>query len=486
MKSISVHGFGGGFALGAVQEGWELSMQFTREKGFGVYSTLANRHLLGDTWGSVCSDPVQWEKYPANLVYGNPPCSGFSTLSRKEFRGMGSSINDYMWDLARYAGMVAPEIVIFESVQQAFRQGLPLMRQLCRLIEEMSGKSYTLIHVLHNNASLGGISTRKRYFFVAARVPFGVGRYHLDYVPQFGDMLRDLEPLGLTLQSQPYKGVRIIHSEECNVWMSARPGEWECTCPVEVMNSSRWCRENMHDGTGWVDGHDILRSPSFDRVLELLQLEEWKEGENISAVLRRYYEKNGKLPGGWYYDTKIPALDADGNPIPLLDENGVHVADKKGKLLYKVDVLPKADQLIRTDFAMGHNQQARWHWGKLARVITGGACHLVVHPHLPRTLTQREAARVQGFPDSWKIWPVRHAPDLGPGWGKGVPVHTGRWIAKWARMSLEGTPGPITGIPLEMFDKKLFKTHGTYDRPEFVIDVTNDYKPFAIAFGDKG
>jgi len=139
--------------------------------------------------------------------------------------------------------------------------------------------------------------------------------------------------------------------------------------------------------------------------------------------------------------------------------------------------MTKAQRLIDTNFNMGHNQQIRWHSDRPANVITGGACHLVVHPSLPRTLTQREAARVQGFPDGWKIFPVRNAPDLGPGWGKGVPVQAGQWIGEWAAASLNGNPGPIRGQTLAQYNKKLGQKFGSMDN-EFIIDVTNDWKQF--------
>ena len=160
MRAIDVHGFGGGFTLGVVQSGFELQAKFSEQKGFGVYNVLANRHLLGTQWDSIVDDPATWEPLPAELVFGNPPCSGFSTLSRGDFRGIHSPINKYMWHLIEYAGMVAPDLVIWESVQQTFRQGLELMRLLHDRLEEKSGHKYDLYHVLHNNASVGGGSTR--------------------------------------------------------------------------------------------------------------------------------------------------------------------------------------------------------------------------------------------------------------------------------------------------------------------------------------
>lgn len=454
MKALDVHGFGGGFTLGAVQAGFELAGKLSRTQGFGVYNTLANRHLLGHKWDSIAGPPTEWDIIGADYIFGNPPCSGFSTLSPKAFRGTNSAINDYMWELVNYSGRVAPPIVAWESVQTTFRQGLALMRQLHDRLEEISGKRYTLYHVLHNNLSHGGVSMRKRYFWVASQVPFGVdtgrvtrdGQFaDLDRVPVFRDMLRDLAPLGLTMGPQHYKTTRPT--------VGLVDGEYEIT-GTQVYNSSTWAEREAHDGTGMVDGHDIYHSKTFDRTRELLEMPEvtWAEGENMSTVMRRYYQETGHLTRSWDYMTK-------------------KIDDSTGEVVQ----LSKAARLIETDFAMGHNQPSRWRADRPANVITGGAVHLVVHPWLDRLITHREAARIQGFPDEWKIWPVRNAPDVGPGWGKGVPVQTGRWISAWAKASLEGQPGPITGVPLQKYNKKLYEMYGERDR-EFVIDLTYDFR----------
>lgn len=457
LRAVDVHGFGGGFTLGTVQAGFELAAKFSRDKGFGVFNTLGNRHLLGNKWESVADEPSKWEPVDCDFVFGNPPCSGFSTLSNKDFRGMDSSINEYMWELIRYAGKVAPPVVAWESVQGTFRQGLPLMRELHDTLEKMTGKQYTLYHVLHNNLSHGGVSMRKRYFWVASQVPFGVdtGRVtrhgefaDLDHVPTFRDMLTDLAPLGMTMHSQPYRNIQPFHGFNDG---------WEID-GVRVMNSSRWAQREVHDFSGMVDGHDVYHSKTLSRTVELLRYPEidWKEGERMGDAMRKFYEMYGHLPKSWDYLTK--KLDPDTGEV-------VH--------------LTKAQRIVETDFFMGVNQPARWRANRPANVITGGAVHLVVHPWLQRLITHREAARIQGFPDDWSIYAVKDAPDLGPGWGKGVPVQAGRWIARWVRSSLEGEPGPITGVPLGESKvpthKAAFKEFGGRDR-EFIIDTTYDYR----------
>ena len=94
---------------------------------------------------------------------------------------------------------------------------------------------------------------------------------------------------------------------------------------------------------------------------------------------------------------------------------------------------------------------------------------MVIHPTLDRTLTHREAARVLGFPDDWRIRPLRHVSGLQMTWGKGISVHCGSWIGSWVRRALAGEPGSYVGRPLG-------------DR-EYDVDVTNAWKTTASPNG---
>ena len=193
-------------------------------------------------------------------------------------------------------------------------------------------------------------------------------------------------------------------------------------------------------------------------------MEPWAEGERMSDVMRKHYVRTGDIKMRTYNyltNAKTPS--------------GENVYDDEGNLVR----IPKLQRLIETDFAMGFNQPVRWRSDRPSNVITGGAVHLVVHPYLDRTLTQREAARIQGFPDAWRIWPLRSFSDLGPAWGKGVPVQAGRWIARWCRAALDGTPGSMSGTSLESYNKKLSKEFGPRDR-ERVIDITNAWKELQL------
>src|SRR3954468_937403 len=103
-RFVDALGFAGGFTLGMVQAGFELVGKRELRGGFGVANCEANRHLLGDSWHAEATDHERWTvpREGAELVFGNPPCSGFSVMSAKEFRGADSKINHCMWAFVDY------------------------------------------------------------------------------------------------------------------------------------------------------------------------------------------------------------------------------------------------------------------------------------------------------------------------------------------------------------------------------------------------
>jgi len=393
--AVDCQGFAGGFTLGVVQAGFQLIGKREMRGGFGVANCEANRHLLGDDWSSETVEPEAWSAPNADLVFGNPPCSGFSVLSSKQFRGVDSKINTCMWAFAEYAARVRPQIAIFESVQLAFTQGRSLMQALRARLEELTGDKWALHHVLHNAYSVGGPAQRRRYFWVASRVPFGVERPQPDRLPVLRDVIGDLATL-----DEP------------------------CWAPQLYWDSKpSWYAEQLRSPIGRVDGHVALNNPNTRRTRELLNEIDWHPGEHAQKVTRRYFDLHGDLPSSWS-----------------------HLVDKlKGQ-----------------DFFQGYNTPTMWNPDGPARVITGAGMLNGVHWQLRRTFTHREAARILGFPDDWKIEPLRRVSGLFMTWGKGITVDCGRWIATWASRALSGDPGSYVGDPIS--------------DDEWLIDVTNDWK----------
>lgn len=384
--AIDCQGFAGGFTLGVVQAGFQLIAKREMRGGFGVRNCEANRHLLGFDWTAEAVNPEAWS-VPlggADLVFGNPPCSGFSVLSTKSFRGADSKINACMWALVEYAAKVLPQLVIFESVPLAFTQGRSLMQALRARLEEATGQLWNLHHVLHNAYSVGGPAMRKRYFWVASRIPFGVEVPKPGKVPLLHEVIGDLQDLNQQWEPQLY----------------TRQPSWY----------SQQFRNCAHDDNclayNAVDGHISINNPHTKRTRALLAGTQWNWNEHAQVVTKRYFDEHGELPPGWQHLT---------------------------------------DKLKNQDFFQGFNTPTMWNPEHPARVITGAGLLNGVHWAEKRTFTHREAARILGYPDSWLIEPLKNVPGLFLTWGKGITVHCGRWIADWARRALDGQPGSVTG-----------------------------------------
>lgn len=396
IDAVDCQSFAGGFTLGTVQAGFQLRGKREMPGGFGVPSTSANgRHLTPNDPGQMeritqVSDAEEWEPVPVPYVFGNPPCSGFSLLSHKDFRGADSPINACMWAFAEYAAKchnllpaTEPVIAVFESVQPAYTQGRSLMQRLRALMESKTGRTYNLTHVLHNSRSLGGCAERKRYFAVFSTFDLRIDEPDplnpltgpIDHLPTLRESIGDLEGLYRTYERQPYR----------------RPAVHQYAA-----------RLRSRDGA--VDGHFARTNPALARAYDLV--EDWAEGENISMVARRYYQKHGRLPASWQH---------------------------------------QADKLIAKDFQMGFYQLHRWKYDSNARVVTGAGTTCVLHPTEPRSLSQRECVRIQGFPDDWVIRPLRSISAAPMFWGKGIPVNVGLWMSTWVRRHLEDSPGDNRG-----------------------------------------
>lgn len=193
-------------------------------------------------------------------------------MSAKEFRGADSKINHCMWAFAEYVARVRPVMAIFESVQQAHNRpdGLDLMRQLRATVEQKTGLTYTLHHVLHNAYSVGGCSQRPRYFWVISQVPFGIERPKMATYPFLRDAIEDLADLPLMWRPQLNSG------STTNDWVSWRISP-----------------------EGYVDGHASVDNPLTGRLRDLMAGVDWSPGQHVAQVAKAYYEQHGELPPSW-------------------------------------------------------------------------------------------------------------------------------------------------------------------------------------------
>jgi hypothetical protein len=220
---------------------------------------------------------------------------------------------------------------------------------------------------------------------VLSQLPFGVEYPPVGRVPLLHDVWSDLRDHPLTWEAQPYR----------------RPATW-------------WTAKPRRDCTTF-DGHMVHRGLPIRRALDLYDMVAdnggWPPGWSIGRVAEHCYDTTGRLPDSWTH--MIP------------------------KLLTK-----------KPRFHMGFASITRWDPNKYGRVIMGSALDMVMHPWEARTITHREAARVMGFPDDWKIKPLRGNAGLRHTWGKGISVQCGRWIGEQVVRALDGAPADYLGEPI--------------------------------------
>lgn len=382
---VSVNGLGGGMELGFVQAGMRL-IHRAGSLSLGAPVVEGNRPIIGWDWNSSFSaDYREWPRMLTPIVMGNPPCSAWSTLTRKDLRGGDAAVMKCTAELIDYAGILpfAPYMVAIESVQQAFSTGRKWYQEARDKLSAATGYEYDLVWVMQSNATLGGCSVRKRVFVVYTRIPFGVEYAQPARVARLGDAIRDLEGLKLTMEKQAYR----------------RPATW-------------WTiNRRAEDG---VDGHYVnpkVNDPYVELWNELSSRGiPWRPGQSTTEVLRTLHSvSNGKVPMPW---------------------------------------MKNIDKLVERDFDLGLNQTGCWDPEKQSQVVTGRGPDHSVHYAEPRLYTYRECARIQGFPDTWQIWPARNYNNLSGVWGKGVPVDAGRWIGRWMKAALDGEPGTMRGEPM--------------------------------------
>jgi len=377
---IDCNGLAGFMSLGFVEAGMNMELR-TGTLDFGNTVAEVNRHHLGQDWSSFfSSDESEWPVRKADAVVGCPPCSGWSVWSGPANRGPDAPAHEHTRAFMRYAAKVKPSMIVFECVQQAYTQGRDAMVKYRDMVEDLSGKKYDLHHVKMNNLQVGGFSYRPRYFWVATRKGMKFGAQVVN--PKTMPTMMDV----------------IGDLEDLEL-------QWE---PQRYSAPASKFVKNLRNQNGKVDGHinkSNMNATRIDDIFGILGNDGWEARMPLDEALKAAVKKNkNKFPQTW--------------------------AAQEKKIRSK-------------DFYMGFSNPCRWDGQSWCNVLTGGALDHVIHPTLPRLITHREAARIQGLPDNWEFSSVRDYTPLSATWGKAVARQAARWIGDAVASALDGEPnGP--------------------------------------------
>ncbi len=165
MKGIGIHCFAGGFTMGMKQVLPVVGQLEIHDFGRGTCEAHDTKFMNADSWEAWQDYRNVWRE--ASFCFGNPRCTSFSSYSAgasDRARGPFAAPTRDIWDLVEFGMQAKLDLIAFESVQQAYTVGKPLIDIL---VGRLSEKGYRVAHLFVNTAAEGNAQKRRRYFFVA-------------------------------------------------------------------------------------------------------------------------------------------------------------------------------------------------------------------------------------------------------------------------------------------------------------------------------
>lgn len=289
MRACDVEALAGSWDLAAVREGFQVVHRASLPGGFGDEVIEANRDVLGDFPIEVGDVGTWTPQERIAFLFGTPPCSGWSVMNTSKSanaRGHDSAIQQCTWSLIKYAaqctgtdGLPGPDVVSFESVQQAFTQGRDLMSRYLLMLRDLTGAPYELTHVLMSGSSIGAAQYRPRYFFVAHRVPLGVDILSPRRQATYRDAVYDLGGLHLKREDQAIRRQPTSFVAAHGLRRRDDRVDWH----LQVADPGREKQTNL------------------ELILRVMDFVEWKPGQYLKQVVEADIANGQQLPPEPYH-----------------------------------------------------------------------------------------------------------------------------------------------------------------------------------------
>ncbi len=348
-----------------------------------------------------------------DIIIGGPPCQAYARVGRAKLREIAQQPDAYLRDARGqlYAAYVAyveafkPIAVVMENVPDILNYGGVNIGQL--VAESLEAIGYECRYTLLNAACFGVPQTRERWYLI------GIHK-DVDCVPSFpGPERHVVLPIG-------YRGTR-SHALR---WSESAPRHAELLKePSADLPPAVTCEEALSD-LPVISSDEKLRQKRSARDLKALLPYTSIPGNSFQELMRNW---KGFEAGTGVSAHVIRALPRDyeifGRMKPGADYPAAHrIAHQL--LLEKLEVLRKRGQPIV-------ERSARWHdlvkqtvppyspdkfpnkWRKLERDFPSRTLmahlshdsysHIHYDDHQARTISVREAARLQSFPDGFEF-----------------------------------------------------------------------------------
>jgi DNA (cytosine-5)-methyltransferase 1 len=164
MRAIDLFCGTGGFSHGAHAAGFEVAAAFDSDPTLTSsfrYNFPRTKLVLGDLSRETGARILKVVGGPVDLVFGGPPCQGFSSIGRRRKDDPRRTLLGHFF---RLISEVRPKAFVMENVQGlAYRDALP---ELQRALTAVPAAYKVLGPLVLDAADFGAATTRKRVFVV--------------------------------------------------------------------------------------------------------------------------------------------------------------------------------------------------------------------------------------------------------------------------------------------------------------------------------
>jgi len=415
-KAIDLFAGPGGLSLGLKEAGFDMIAaveldgdagetyrnnigSHTYEKDLTKFGPKDLRKKLEEAEGGLKPDDE------IELVAGGPPCPGFSLIGRSKIMDLikkgeyGESSdsrhgfiddprNSLFREFVKYVEEFNPAYFIMENVSGMASYNLD-GDPVIGVIKESFGSNYIVKEKILTASDFGVPQERKRIIFLGSRV--GMKECHFPTPTHAGNKLTALDAIrDLWDQVETDNGevrVRDSYSDSAGAQFRKRMRNWACTREGGEVVRSKDGRKTCH-WTRIVNERDRVLFPF---------IKSGAKGEKRGAI-----NIPDSIPRQIYGDIFPSRWDSDLKPA--FKEAGLKAWKSGGR--HRVKDPATGKEWVMYPAIGFRDKMRRIKWNQPAPTIVAHLAkdgYMFIHPVHDRTITVREAARFQSFPDSFKF-----------------------------------------------------------------------------------
>jgi len=338
-----------------------------------------------------------------SLVAGGPPCPGFSLIGRSKIMDLikkgeyGDSTdsrhgfiddprNHLFLEFVRYVREFRPDYFIMENVSGMSSYQIE-DDPIVDVIKKSFGRNYVVNESILTAADYGVPQDRKRIIFMGYKK--GLPPCNFPPATHKSKHLTTLDAIRDFVEVEPTKdgNVRVRDPSANSVGGKFRREmrNWPCTRPSGSTVTSKTGRKTSH-WTRSVNERDMVLFPFIRSGAPACVM-----GELSIAPSTPKQIYGDIFPSKWESHL-VPAFEEAGMEVSFDGRHRVHSPSGRSWVMY--DPRGFKDKMRRIS------------WNKPSPTIVAHLAkdgYMFIHPFIDRTITVREAARIQSFPDSFEF-----------------------------------------------------------------------------------